>query len=126
MTEEYLDDFFGIDEKREEARLNLEAEIYIETVSTEPGENRPPEVTRCESVDLSANGLQVLLPEKLVIGAIHTLIIDVALQEQTYRLSAEVKWVRPSSSFFQTGLYLYDSDGTAIIDWKFMLAQHLN
>jgi len=126
MKENNSEGYFGVDEKREEARLNLEAEIYIEKVSKEPGDKHPGEVIKCDCVDLSANGLQVLLSDELQIEAIHTLIIDLILQNKVYRLTAEVKWVKPSKSGFLTGMYLYDSDGTAIIDWKFMLARHLN
>jgi len=126
VSDESFDQFFDVDEKREEARLNIAADIFIETVSQEPGEKKPAEVVQCECVDLSANGLQVLVAENLKPGAIHTLIIDINGKEKVFRLTAEVRWVKPYKSDFLTGLFLYDSAGTAIIDWKFLMAKYLN
>jgi len=126
VKDDDLNRFFNIDERREEARLNLGAEIYIETVSQEPGEDKPPVVLKCESVDLSANGLQVLVYEALVVGAIHTLLIEFDTHEKPFKLIAEVCWVKPHAQGYLTGLSLYDSEGTEIIDWKFMMAKSLN
>ncbi len=126
MKEPDMNKYFDIDERREEARLNLGAEIFIETVSSEPGDARPAEVIRCEAVDLSANGLQVLVDSKLTDGAIHTLIVDMDQRDDVFRLTAEVRWVRPHSDGFLTGLLLYESDGTEIVDWKLTVAKYLN
>jgi len=126
MNEEELGKFFDVDERREEARLDFDAAIYIETVSREPGDVTPPKLLSCEAVDLSANGLQVMVDEALKNGAIHTLIIDIDEPEEVYRLTAEVRWVKPHSDGYLTGLLLYDSDGTEIIDWKFMISRFLN
>ena len=126
MKDDDLSRFFNLDERREEARLNMGAEIYIETVSSEPGEASPSVVLKCEGVDLSANGLQVLVYEALVVGAIHTLLIEFESQEKPYKLIAEVRWVKPHAQGYLTGLSLYNSEGTEIIDWKFMMAKNLN
>ncbi len=126
MKDDELAKFFKVDERREEARLNLGAEIYIETVAQEPGENKPPVVLKCESVDLSANGLQVFVDEALVEGAIHSLFIEFDTQQKPFKLTAEVRWVKPHPKGYLIGLSLYDSDGTEIIDWKFMMAKSLN
>lgn len=126
MSDKFYIDYFNVDEKREEARLNIAASIFIETVSSEPGSNHDAQVVECECVDLSANGLQVLVPQSLINGAIHTLIIEIDNDDKVYRLTAEVKWVKPFKSDFLTGLMLYDSDGTTIIDWKFMMSKYLN
>jgi len=126
MSNEEFSKYFDIDERREEARLNLGAEIFIEIESAEPGDSRPAKVIQCEAVDLSANGLQVLLDTPLNTGAIHTLIVDIDQREDVYRLTAEVRWVRPHSDGYLIGLLLYESDGTEIIDWKLSMASFLN
>ena len=126
MTDNDYQDFFNVDEKREEARLNVAASIYIETVSKEPGSSQEAQVVECECIDLSASGIQVLVPEPLKQGAIHTLIIEIEKDSKNYRLIAEVKWVKPYKSDFLTGLMLYDSEGSEIIDWKFMMSKFLN
>ncbi len=126
MNEEDYKKYFDVDEKRVEARLNVGADIYIETVSREPGDSRPAHVVQCECVDLSANGLQAYVYEPLTEGAIHSLIIDVPDHGKNYRLTAEVRWVKPHKGDFLTGLLLYDSDGTEIVDWKFLMSKYLN
>lgn len=126
MSDKFYKEYFNVDEKREEARLNVSASIFIETVSREPDSTQEAKVVECECVDLSANGLQVLVPESLSKGAIHTLIIEIDNDVKVYRLIAEVKWVKPYKSDFLTGLMLYDSEGTEIIDWKFMMSRFLN
>jgi len=126
MSDKFYKQYFNVDEKREEARLNVAANIFIETVSKEPGSSQEAQVAECECVDLSANGLQVLVPEALQQGAIHTLVIEINHDEKVYRLTAEVKWVKPYKSDFLTGLMLYDSEGTEIVDWKFLMSKYLN
>ncbi len=126
MKDEHVGQFFDVDERREEARLNLGAEIFIEVVSSEPGDATPAKVERCEAVDLSANGIQVLMDSKLQAGAIHTMVVEIDAKDEVYRLTAEVRWVRPHSEGFLAGLLLYESDGTQIIDWKLSMAKHLN
>ena len=126
MNEEELNKFFDVDERREEARLNFGAEIYIETISQEPGDATPAKLLICDAIDLSANGLQVMVDEPLTSGAIHTLVIDMDDQKEVFRLTAEVRWVKSHVNGYLTGLMLYDSEGTEIIDWKFMVAKYLN
>lgn len=125
MTEE-LHKFFDVDERREEARLNLGAEIFIEVEAQEPGTNKPATIIMCDAVDMSANGLQVLVDKELSTGAIHTLIVEVDESGDSFRLSAEVRWVKPHRDGHLIGLSLYDSDGTEIIDWKLAVAKFLN
>ena len=114
MKDDDLNRLFNIDERREEARLNLRAAIYIETVSQVPGEDKPAVVLKCESIDLSANGLQVLIYEALVVGAIHTLLIEFDAHEKPFKLIAEVRWVKPHAQGYLIGLSLYNSEGTRV------------
>lgn len=123
---EDLEKYFDVDEKRVEARLDIDADIYIETVSQAPGDSTPAKIVQCDGVDLSANGLQVKVDEELTTGAIHTLIIDIPSQNRNFKLTAEVRWVKPYRSDFLTGLMLYDSEGTEIVDWKFLMSKFLN
>ena len=121
-----LGKYFDLDERREEVRLNIGAEIFIECVSAEPGETAGSEVLRCEAVDVSANGLQVMVERKLVQGAIHTLVVELYRSDEVYRLTSEVKWVAQKEGGYLIGLALFDSDGTEIIDWKLAMAKFLN
>lgn len=121
-----LSKYFDIDERREELRMNIGADIFIEYLAAEPGSDQPPEVLRCEAVDVSANGMQVKVPKAFVKGAIHPLIVELYRNDDVFRLTAEVKWVEECGGDYLMGLALFDSDGTEIIDWKLMLAKQLN
>jgi hypothetical protein len=125
MSEE-MKRYFDLDEKRGEARVYQSGEMFIEVVSAEPGENDLPEIARCEVVDISANGAQLLVCEELRIGAIHTLIVDLDQHHDNYRLTAEVRWVKPCKDDFLTGVVFYASEQTHIIDWKLLMARFLN
>ena len=118
--------FFDVDERRDEVRLNIGAEIFIERVAAEPGAKESADVLRCEAVDISANGMQVVVDGELIAGGIHTLIVEIYRTEDVFRLISEVKWVRPHSDGFLVGLALFDSDGSEIIDWKLAMAKYLN
>lgn len=118
--------FFDNDEKRKEARLYRSGEIFIETLSPEPGEDTVPEIIRCEVIDISPNGAQLLADSELVIGAIHTLVIDLDHRTENYRLTAEVRWVEAHSDGFLIGLYFYDSEQTGITDWQSLMTGYLN
>lgn len=124
--DEDIKKYFDIDERREEARLSIAAEIFIEKTSPEPGEARAPEVVRCEALDISANGLQGLLDTELLLGAIHTVVVELYQSDVVYRLSAEVRWLEPHRDGYLVGLSFFDSECTEIIDWKLMMAKQLN
>lgn len=119
-------DFFDTSERREEVRLALGAEIYLEKVAAEPGSGELTEVLRCEALDVSANGLQVLLDSPLTVGAIHTLIVEIYRSEASFKLIAEVKWQERCNEGYHVGLVLFDSEGSAIVDWKLAIASYLN
>lgn len=119
-------DFFDTSERRVEVRLALGAEIYLEKVAAEPGSGEPTEVLRCEALDVSANGLQVLLDSPLMVGAIHTLIVEIYRSEASFKLIAEVKWQKRCAEGYHVGLVLFESEGSAIVDWKLAIASYLN
>ena len=121
-----LKKYFDVDERREEVRLTIGAEIYLEKVAAEPGEDNSAQVVRCEAMDISANGMQVAVDQELTGGAIHTMVVEIYRSEQVYRLSAEVKWCRKNKHEYHAGLALFDSDGTEIVDWKMTMAKYLN
>lgn len=123
---EKMSKFYDDDERRREARVYRSGEIYIEVVSPEPHETIAPEIVRCEVLDLSATGAQLLAETDLTVGAIHTLVIDLDDQTENYRLAGEVRWCRESPDGFLVGLLFFDSEQTSITDWKNLLDKCLN
>ncbi|WP_250658344.1 PilZ domain-containing protein [Alkalimarinus coralli] len=116
------------DERREESRITRTAMLYVETVSPSPGSSERPVVVACNTLDFSANGLQVQMDQALTAGAIHQMTLELPNSRDRFELTGEVRWVRVLSdgSGYIAGIMLFDSEGTEIIDWKLAIANWLN
>ncbi len=112
------------DELRQEQRLNCHETTFIEVVSGTVAEYQPSKIVICNTLDVSANGLQVSMDQKLQIGAIHQLSIQLDQPDERFHLVAEVKWCQPSDdeSEFVMGLALFESEDTDIERWKESIA----
>lgn len=118
--------FFSTDERRREARIYRSGEIFVEVTSAGPEEESAPEIVRCEVLDLSATGAQLLADEDMQIGAIHTLVVDLDDHNPTYRMAAEVRWVGSNKDGYLIGLEFLDSEQTGIDEWRTLLENFLN
>ena len=109
-------------EHRIETRVDLQATIFIELLAGD-GEG---EVILCNSLDLSANGLQVVLDDEIEKGSICRLCIDLRDREPIF-LVGEVMWQRPDDDHEATrlGFMLYESDDSDIQRWKELMADML-
>ncbi|MCP5160444.1 MAG: PilZ domain-containing protein [Hahellaceae bacterium] len=114
------------DNQRAESRLSSLAKLYLEVESAMPGEGEA-KVVECGVVDFSTNGLQVRLPDKIPQGAILPLMLVFPGHDRSYELMAEVRWIREDSTLggYLAGFLLFESDGTAILDWKVTVARWL-
>ncbi len=79
-------------EHRVETRLELQETIFIEVLTSDL--STPGSVIMCNSLDLSANGLQVVLDDEITSGSIFRLCIDMQQNDPIF-LVGEVKWKRP-------------------------------
>ena len=110
---------------RAESRLDLEATIFIEVLASDS--HQSGNVIMCNSLDLSSNGLQVVVDDDAIdAGSILRLCIDLKDAEPIY-LVAEVKWQRPDpdSEAYRIGFLLFESDGTDIERWKSLMEEML-
>lgn len=109
---------------RVETRLELEETIFIEIIASDS--KSAGSVIMCNSLDLSANGLQVIVDEDISIGSIFRLCIDFKDADPIF-LVAEVKWKRPDEETggFRIGFLLFESDDTDIQRWKELVADLL-
>lgn len=116
------------DERREESRLNRTAMLHVETVSAIPGSLENAEIIHCNTLDFSANGLQVQMDKPLTAGAIHQMTLELSNSDLRFELTGEVRWVRLSNtgSGYVAGIMLFNSEGTEIIDWKLAIADWLS
>lgn len=112
------------DSARAETRLEIEATIFIEIIAG--SHSGSGDVIMCNSLDLSTNGLQVVLDEDIEAGSIFRLCVDLPDAEPIF-LVGEVKWRRPdpASDAYRIGFLLFESDDTDIKRWKETVADLL-
>lgn len=111
-------------EHRVETRLDLEATIFIEVLASD--RHSGGEVIMCNSLDLSANGLQVVVDEDIPAGSILRLCVDLKDADPIF-LVGEVKWKRPDAEAdaFRLGFLLFEADDSDIQQWKALVAKLL-
>lgn len=110
---------------RIETRLDQEETILLEIIASDT--NSAGSVIMCHSLDLSANGLQVILDEEISLGTILRICIDLAHTDPIF-LVGEVKWKRPDeeSGGWRIGFLLFEADDTDIQRWKAFVADQLS
>ncbi|MBT4160309.1 MAG: PilZ domain-containing protein [Gammaproteobacteria bacterium] len=109
---------------RIETRLDLEETIFIEIIASDS--SSAGSVLMCNSLDLSANGLQVIVDEEISMGSILRLCIDFKDADPIF-LVGEVKWKRPDeeSGAYRIGFLLFEAEDTDIQRWKELVARLL-
>jgi len=110
-------------EKRQETRLTAQETLFLE-LSLPNAADQAPTMVVCNTIDISANGLQVAMDNTLPAGSIHQLGIELENPPQRFHLVGEVKWCRPHVSLgYLIGFALYESDDTDIEAWKQAMAE---
>ncbi len=114
-------------EQRQEYRLNSHETVFIELASASHDGRQPEEILVSKSVDISANGLQVLVNQPLEMNRILPVAISLEDIENPINLITEVKWViaDESNQQWMVGLALVESDDTRLGEWKHLIAQRL-
>ena len=117
------------DNQRSEPRLPHYETVYVEIIGScaMESEHIEPEVAASETIDVSANGLQVRFPKPLQVGTILQLCIVRERTGDKFELASEVKWQRrlPGTAGWLVGFRLFESDDTSIVDWKLAVAAML-
>ena len=113
------------DNHRVETRLAREETIFIESIASDS--TSTGSIIMCNTIDLSANGLQVIVDEDVSVGSIFRLCIDFKEADPIF-LVAEVKWKRPDeeTGAYRMGFLLFESDDTDIQRWKELVADLLS
>ena len=112
--------------KRSETRLDEKVTIFVEVCSDSTNKSSPENIIICSSMDISANGIQVKMDEKVPIGSVLRLLAEVPYKDQALHLIGEVKWIVEENHQFNIGFELYDAENTDIIGWKSLIANMLD
>ncbi|WP_339671775.1 PilZ domain-containing protein [Dasania marina] len=110
-------------DKRSEGRVNEQTTIFVEAYDSTSFNGT--KVVICNSLDISANGLQFQMDERPELGSILRLFAEFHDQQTAMQLVGEVKWVVPQGQDFNIGFAIYDAENTDIIQWKQLIAQRL-
>ena len=115
------------DNNRLEARILSEVTVFLETCAAPAGETSTNSIVISKTLDLSANGLQVVMDHAIPVGSILQMCVDFGLHQPRFNLIAEVRWVRQPAGQRQylTGFQLLDSEGCSIEDRKRCVANLL-
>ncbi len=114
-----------VEERRSEVRLDEKTTIFVEVSSASFDNSAPANVIICNSLDLSANGIQIEIDQEVPIGSILRICAELHDSNQTLYLVGEAKWVKPDGDHFNIGFELYDAENTDIIGWKEVIAAML-
>lgn len=114
------------DERRTETRLHEQATVYVEVQASDYGDTTPPKVVICNSVDISANGLQVRMDDPLPVGTILRLCAEFHDEREPIYLVGEVRWLKTDSEGYAVGFALFESENSDIGEWKSLIAGKLS
>ena len=113
-------------EQRKHFRLPSESVTFIELVSPRRGETDSGKLVRCKSMNVSRGGLQVLLEEKLIVGAILQIGIDLPNARNTLYLAGEVRWCLPNEDEPETwkaSFQILNAEHSDIEQWEKLVSQ---
>ena len=112
-------------EHRIETRVDKQETIFIEILSSSTESDGS--VVMCTTLDLSANGLQVIVDNEIDVNSILRLCVDLPNMDPLF-LVAEVKWKRadPENEGFRLGFLLFETEDSDIVDWKLWIADMLD
>ncbi|MFT5579050.1 MAG: hypothetical protein ACI9WS_001808 [Paraglaciecola psychrophila] len=113
------------DRQRGENRVTRETTFFVEVYSADSQGIDPAKVIVCNSLDISAGGIQLQMDRALAVGSILRLCADIDRSEDVLYLVGEVKWVTAEDDFFNLGFELYDAVDSDINGWKNQLAKIL-
>ena len=107
--------------KRRSARLPLASTIFIELESPPPGALGPGKVVRCHTLEVSRRGLRVQLDQRVTVGAILQVGVDIPGEADPFYLVGQVRWRmgekdRPGS--WIAGFEILEAAGSDIPHWE--------
>lgn len=113
-------------EHRQEYRLKDEAIVFIELAAESPDGDRV-EILISNSVDISANGLQISSNQQLPASNIYQAAIQLPDRNERIPLTVQVRWCRFSeeNNNYYIGLEVLNDIDSQLADWKIDISQRL-
>lgn len=116
----------SFNDKRQEYRLQGEERVYIALPNLSDDSETPYQIHICTSVDMSANGFQLILDHELPAHHYFEICIHLKNPDQQFHLVAESRWCRSTSADdYLIGFTICDADGRDTASWKNIIAARL-
>lgn len=113
-------------ERRCETRLGEKTTVFVEIISAEFDNSQPASVIVCNSLDLSAGGMQLQMDHEVPVGSILRLCAELYDVDQALYLVGEAKWVEKEDDHYKIGFELYDAENTDFSGWRRVMVAMLD
>jgi hypothetical protein len=113
-------------DNRKHHRLPIVSTTFVELESPELGEADSGKLATCKSLDISRDGLQVLLEEEITVGALLQLGVELPNVSDPLYLVGEVRWCRTNLEMDGTwlaGFQLMNANDSDINHWVDLVVQ---
>jgi hypothetical protein len=107
--------------RRRFLRLPVESRVFIELESPPPGSLGPGKVARCDTLEVSKEGLRVRLGEPVTVGAILQIGVELPGKDEPFYLVGQVRWRKQdpeSPSAWIAGFEILNAAGSDIEHWE--------
>lgn len=106
--------------KRKYLRLPVASRVFLEVEAPPPGSLGPGEVLRCHTLEVSRRGLRVQLDQRVTVGAILQIGVDIPGETNPFYLVGQVRWRmreadQPGS--WVAGFEILEAAGSDIAQW---------
>lgn len=112
-------------DRREEFRVRHRAAVFVEVDSREPDSGDATALVLSQVLDLSANGIRLLIDRPVPEDALLNLMVKFAGGAKPLKLVGEVRWQEQEAEAWLVGFSLYESAQTDIADWKEWVSEML-
>lgn len=109
-------------DKRSEVRVSEETTFFVEIYSQDNDDSDATKVIICNSLDISANGIQLQMDTEVPKGSILRICADLKPGQKELYLVGEVQWIEKEEDHYNIGFVLYDAENTDISSWKNQIA----
>lgn len=108
------------EQRRNHQRLPLATRTFIELLAPGIDHSERAKIVTCSTMDVSREGLQVKVPQTLILNSILNVGIDLPDAADTLYLAGEVCWCQPGNDQQNprmAGLQILNASGSDIDTW---------
>ncbi|MFN2328011.1 MAG: PilZ domain-containing protein [Chromatocurvus sp.] len=102
-------------------RLPLESTVFIELESPPPGSIGPGKVVRCHTLEVSRWGLRVQIDQRVTVGAILQIGVDIPGNDEPFYLVGQVRWrmqEKDKPGTWIAGFEILNAAGSDLEHWE--------